>query len=118
MTVPPSCANLIAEVTRMDEKLGKERHALQSEKGQLEQRRNELGKRITEINIRLNEIKWSEFQIGCRVLYDGEEFEVCGHADYWPLGRKIKKDGTVSEKARNLYHTDTLKKISEADHGR
>jgi len=81
-----------------------ERHRLESEYGQLNARCQELRARMNDIGNRLNEIRWSLYPVGSKVLDNqGVEYEVCGYDKYWPVGYKIKKDGTPSKTKHNIY---------------
>lgn len=89
----------------MDDKLSKELHALKSEQGNLERRRNELAGKISEIKKRILEIKWTDYPIGSTVKdKNGAEYVICGYAEFWPIGYKLKIDGTPGKKAVSIYN--------------
>lgn len=76
---------------------------LENEKADLEIEYHIIGGKIQAIEKELLAIKWAKIPIGKMVNYREKEYQITGYTEYWPMGRLIKKDGSLGQNEQALY---------------
>ena len=80
---------------------------VEAERGDCYGRIKTIEKRLDELKVEEGAIRFSEkYPVGKRVMYQGQEHEISGYRGLWVYGRKIKKDGTLSEQEKCLHGLD------------